>query len=365
MKHIVILIDQLYNFGGIERLVALKANYWTSVFGYKVTILSTEQKGNPKVFHLNNSVEFLDLGINYDRSKSYFEIKNLAKFFKNLKILRKQLKILNPDFILVASHIPMTYFIPFIKGKAKVIKEFHFTKYERQRNLKFKLFNFFENKYDYLVVLSKEERQFYDTQNVIVIPNPLTFPIPKKGLRLNSKDNKAIFVGRVAPVKNLEGMINLWKHFRVLHPNWKLEIYGSYDDVYGQSIREKIIEEEMSDDIFLMGSTSNIIKAIESAKVMLMTSHQECFPMVILESFALGVPVFAFNCPTGPRNIIEDDKNGCLIENGNITEFVNALDVFVKNEDKQKRMSKFASETAEMYSVDVIMQKWNEKIFLK
>ncbi|MGM1055645.1 MAG: glycosyltransferase [Bacteroidota bacterium] len=365
MKHIVILIDQLYNFGGIERLVALKANYWTSVFGYKVTILSTEQKGNPKVFQLNNKVEFLDLGINYDRSKSYFGTKNLAFFLKNIKILKKQLNVLNPDFILVASHIPMTYFIPFIRGKSKVIKEFHFTKYERQRNLKFKLFNFFESKYDYLVVLSKEERQFYDTQNVVVIPNPLTFPVPEKSLMPDAKDNKAIFVGRVAPVKNLEGMIHVWKNFIVLHPNWKLEIYGSYDDVYGQSIRKKIVEEKMTDHIFLMGSASNIMNAIESAKVMLMTSHQECFPMVILESFALGVPVYAFNCPTGPRNIIKNDKNGCLIENGNITEFVNELDVFVKNEDKQQRMSKFASETAEMYSLDIIMQKWNEKIFLK
>lgn len=364
MKHIVILIDQLYNFGGIERLVALKSNYWTSVFGYRVTILSTEQKGNPKVFHLNNSVEFLDLGINYDRSKSYFGSKNLAKFFKNIKILKQQLNVLKPDFILVASHIPMTYFIPFIRGKSKVIKEFHFTKYGRQRNLKSKVFNFFESKYDYLVVLSKEERQFYDTQNVVVIPNPLTFPVPGESLLPNAKDNKAIFVGRLAPVKNLEGMINLWKNFIMLHPNWKLEIYGSYDDVYGQSIREKIIVDKMTDHIFLMGGTSNILKAIESAKLMLMTSHQECFPMVILESFALGVPVYAFNCPTGPRNIIEDCKNGCLIENGNITDFVNALDVFVKNENKQKSMSKFATETAKRYSLDIIMQKWNEKIFL-
>lgn len=61
-KKIVILVDQLYLNGGIERLVALKANYWTDEFGYDVLIVSTEQESKPFAFQLSPKVRFHDLG---------------------------------------------------------------------------------------------------------------------------------------------------------------------------------------------------------------------------------------------------------------------------------------------------------------
>ncbi len=52
MKKILILVDQLHSHGGIEKLVAIKANYWADVFGFKVTILATEQGGKPIIYPL-------------------------------------------------------------------------------------------------------------------------------------------------------------------------------------------------------------------------------------------------------------------------------------------------------------------------
>ncbi len=72
MKKILILVDQLNSHGGIEKLVALKANYWADVFQYEVTIVSTEQHQKLLVYKLSNKVKFIDLYINYHREKSYF-----------------------------------------------------------------------------------------------------------------------------------------------------------------------------------------------------------------------------------------------------------------------------------------------------
>ena len=47
---IFILIDQLHTHGGIEKLVAQKANYWSDVLGYEVKIISTEQENQPFVY---------------------------------------------------------------------------------------------------------------------------------------------------------------------------------------------------------------------------------------------------------------------------------------------------------------------------
>lgn len=368
MRHIVILVDQLHCVGGIERLVVLKANYWVDVFNYKVTIISTEQLQKPFAYHLSNKIKFIDLDIDFDRSSSYFKIKNLFKFFKNVKRLKTKLEYLKPDFIIVASHIPITYYINFLKGKAKTIKEFHFTKWNSKENFKSKIESYFLNMYDFLVVLSEEEENFYTTNNTVVLPNPLIEEMKflteckKKEVE---KQNKAIFLGRIAPVKNIESLIEIWSKFVMKYPDWILEIYGDYNNDYGNELINEVVSRQLENSIFFKGETKKTFEVISQSKIMLLTSHQECFPLVILESLAQGVPVFSYDCPTGPRNILTDDFEGRIIENKNTDHFVRALDEFVKNELIQNRYSKNALLTAKKYCLPNVMELWNNKIFNK
>jgi glycosyltransferase involved in cell wall biosynthesis len=366
MKHIVILIDQLYCYGGIERLVAIKANYWTEDFNYEVTIISTEQKQKPFAYALSDKVQFIDLAINFDRNSSYFKSHNLLKFLKNIKELNKELKFLKPDFIIVASHIPITYFINFIKGGAKTVKEFHFTKWNNTANFKSKIESYFLAKYDFLAVLSKEEQQFYTTDNTIVLANPLI-----EESQLNDKDldiekqNKAIFLGRIAPVKNIESLIEIWSEFIKKYPNWILEIFGDYNNDYGLILKDKVSSLSLDNCIIFKGEIKNTMEAINQSKIMLLTSHQECFPLVILESLSQGVPVFSYDCPTGPRNILTDGYDSRIIENKNSEQFVKALEDFASNTIIQKKLGEHALVTAQKYSLPNIMEQWNNEIFKK
>jgi glycosyltransferase involved in cell wall biosynthesis len=204
MKKIVILVDQLHSHGGIEKLVAIKASYWADVFGFQVTILATEQVGKAIIYPISKKVTFIDLAINYNRSKSYFSIQNLLKLFKNILKVQKILREGKIDFAIVASHIPITYLLPFIPTKTKKIKEFHFSRTIKTGSFSDKFMDYIESKYDSLIVLSDEEKKFFKTNNVIVIPNPL-LPLDHYILKKSSeKENLAIFAGRLAPVKNLE-----------------------------------------------------------------------------------------------------------------------------------------------------------------
>ena len=87
MKKIAIFVDQLHQHGGIEKLVAIKANYWASQFNYKVSIISTENKNKPLIYNFNSQVIFKDLAINYNRLKSYFSPKNLLLLITRENIL--------------------------------------------------------------------------------------------------------------------------------------------------------------------------------------------------------------------------------------------------------------------------------------
>ncbi len=366
MKKILILIDQFYEHGGIEKLVALKANYWSTNFNYNVTIISTENEKKPYVYELEPSIKMLDLEINYNRSISYFTIKNILLLFKNIIKLQTYITKERPDFIVVASHIPMTYILPFLKlGKTKIIKEFHFTQYYRtsSKSVKKFLFNFVESRYDKLIVLSPEEENYYNTNNLEVIPNPIQeIPILEKKVE---KQKIASAVVRFAPVKRLELMIEAWNIFIDNgSKDWKLYIYGDYNNEYGAKMIKLVNNLELSNYIIFKGQTDKVLEEVGKSKVLLLTSSQECFPMVILEAQSVGVPVISFDSPTGPRNIITNSKDGILVENNNVLMFSEKLHTFALDANMQDKLSANALINAQKYTIDKVMNIWREKVFV-
>lgn len=365
MKKISILVDQLYQHGGIEKLVALKANYWASEFGYEVSILSTEQADKPVVYKLHKNVKLKDLKLNYSREKSYFSLKNLYLFIKNVWFIQKYIWKNKPNFVIVASHIPITYIIPFlVRGKTQIIKEFHFTKYHYDFNrLKYKIFRWIESLYDHLIVLNPDEAKFYPQNKVRVIPNPLTISKTDTLIPNKNKNDIAIAVLRFAPVKRIELMIAIWSKLNEKGLTPPLHIYGDYNNPYGQEISNLIKEKKLEHIIKLKGKTDQVSKVLNTAKILIVTSSQECFPLNVLESFQMGVPVIAFDVPTGLRNIITHRKNGYLIAENNLVTYAETLIAFFKNEGTQVVLSKMAQEASKKYLVPLIMETWKKTIF--
>ena len=358
-------MDQLNSHGGIEKLVAVKANYWATVFDYDVTIISTEQLGKPLIYSLSDKVKFIDLAVNYHREKSYFSVSNGLKFLFNVVKIQRYILKEKPHFIDVASHIPITYFLPFLYRKSKIIKEFHFTKFDRvkQQDFKSKVLNYIESKYDFLVVLSQEERRFYASNNALVIPNPIANTHEIQLRNIEDNENIAVAVVRFAVVKQLEKMIAIWSSFIAINPTWKLHIFGTTGNDCFKKIEQLVFDNNLQNCIVFKGQSDAIQSEIAKAKIVLMTSEQECFPLVILEANSVGIPVISFDSPTGPRNIIHHKKDGILVEYNNCDSFVKELVAFDTDTTYQKYLSKNAKENADKYAIEVIMNKWNELIF--
>ncbi|BAX82635.1 glycosyltransferase [Labilibaculum antarcticum] len=364
MKKITILVDQFYEHGGIEKLVAIKANYWATNFEYDLTVISTENKNNSHIYDLEPTVKFIDLKINYNRLISYFSFTNLFLLFKNIFVIQKYLLKNKPDIVIVASHIPITYVLPFLlRRQTKIVKEFHFSKYYNKKSeLKNKIFNYVESKYDKLVVLSTEERSFYKSSNVEVINNPI---ISDADVIINAQSKKdliAATVVRFAPVKRLELLVGIWEKFSNDNPAWRLLIYGPLDNLYGGEIQNLVKEKKMENCVTFKGKTNSVLEELAKSRVVLMSSEQECFPMLILEAQSVGVPVISFDCPTGPRNIINNNHDGILIENDNIDKFVWALNRFSSDEEFQDRLSHGAILNSTKFELKTIMNEWNDKV---
>ena len=78
------------------------------------------------------------------------------------------------------------------------------------------------------------------------------------------------------------------------------------------------------------------------ASIFIFTSYWEGFLNVIAEALAHGIPVVAFDCPTGPSDLIIDGYNGYLIHDDNEVLFRERVEELLKNEVLRKQMGRHA-----------------------
>lgn len=361
---IVFSTDQIYLHGGIEKVMATKANYFADEMSYNVTILTCEQRGIKPCYPLSPKIQLVDLGINYQREKSYFSPGNLFKlpfhFYKLHRVLRK----LEPDAVIVCNYGFDYYGIPFLYTKAKKIKEFHGSRYfeaiARNKNqsilkkLYYRFNDWIESKYNHLIVLNKDEVPYYKSGTVAVIPNPIS--IPDTVAPLNTK--LVVAAGRISPVKGFDQLIHAWNIVHSRAPEWELHIYGE-DYVGTQKKLEFLIDEnKLEKTIYFKGSSANMMQTFEVYSLYALSSVTECFPMVLLESLAVGLPIVSFDCPNGPRNIIANGEDGLLAENQNTEDLAEKMLFLMQNYEMRQLFGQNAKRNSAQFSTAVIMKRW-------
>ncbi len=85
---------------------------------------------------------------------------------------------------------------------------------------------------------------------------------------------------------------------------------------YGQlenELKDEIIKQGLTDNVSVLGYFDNPFPIIKQAKVMLMTSYSEGFPMALLESVALGVP-FVSTVVGGSRMLCKNPNVGAVFD---------------------------------------------------
>lgn len=262
---IVFNTDQIYLHGGIEKVMATKVNYWVNLPNVEVYIVTTEQQGLKPCYEIDDRVQCIDLGVNYNRSKSYFSIENVKKAILHFKKQKALFKKLKPDVIISPNFNFDHYWLPFIKGNSKLIKERHASRYleSNQRKkasglgkLKFQFTDSIEYKYNHIVVLNKDEANYVHTNNAVVIPNP----IDATNLQAHLTNKWVMAAGRIAPVKGFDHLIKAWKMVHQQAPDWELHIYG---DNYGntqQELENLIKQNNLQEVVKFKGAVNNIQK---------------------------------------------------------------------------------------------------------
>lgn len=143
------------------------------------------------------------------------------------------------------------------------------------------------------------------------------------------KENYFLCVGRLEKQKAFHFAIQAFAEVLKTHPEMRLKIVGKGS--LEQELKQLTKELNVQNSVDFEGFQKDMIPYYTKARATLLTSLYEGFPNVLVESITLGTPVVAFDCPSGPSEIIEEGVNGYLVEYLSVEGMVRKINALMSN----------------------------------
>lgn len=359
------ITDALAIWGGIERILVDKANYFADNYGYDVHFITVNQGSHPILFPLSKKVYYSDLNIRFHQQYESYGILRLLKRWRLKRAfvdrLYNYVNEIKPDFILTA-RITLVSGIMAAKGDVPFIYESH-SSCISNRFLSDGWFSLIKAEYyirkvrnaRMVVALTNGDACEWKriTSNVCVIPNVVS--LNKTGLYSSCENKIAIFVGRFSKQKDIRSLLLIWSLVSRRFPDWQLHIYGGFGEEQDQLV--DIIKRTYK-SITVFSPTTDILDKYRKSSLLLLTSLYEPFGLVLPEAMSCGLPVVAFDCPYGPRYIIRDGIDGFIIENRDIEQFAEKVCMLMDNHSLRVKMGEEGIKSSFQFEDKNIMPQW-------
>lgn len=355
LKLISIFITDISQCGGTERTVISLANY-LSENSYKVKIISLfSNKESKPFFEVDSKISVIHLQLSsYMNGSLFIKLKGyINSYLKVNRFIRDH----DADIFMGTSR--NTNLLCILGGKKLIIGCEHFPNNVPMNGFLRIIRNIFYKKLTKLIVLTERDQHYYKLKGISteVIPNAI--PFNSCSVDFNIKEKVALAVGRHTDQKNFKELIRIWKCIWKRCEDWTLFIVGEGPLFYEN---QKFAKEIGCDSIKFIKYTNSIIEYYMKASLYLMTSIYEAFPMVLIEAKNLGCVNIAYDCETGPREIIKDGNDGFLVPIDSPNDYVEKVITIMKNDDLRIKMGKTAILNSQEYTKQNIYPRWIEII---
>lgn len=343
--------------GGIVRAMIRYANGIYEHGKYNVEILFKDdfsrsgerlKELNPSIkVHSLNSAKMVDIRNKYrklrDKSMIAKLVYNLILPYERYIYNKEVKKIFNKrDDILVLIDFDMTLWRYLEKVKAYKIGRFSFSLkfgYEKNPKKKTELIK----AYDKLILISKDMIKELNTYYPFAkdkgfhVYNPID--LSKANIDANNNIEltdfekeliKKPYIVSLCRLNKVKGCHEIIEAVKILRDKGiKINFYMVGDGKEKEHLISLIKKYSLEEQIYILGIKRNPFIWLKNATAFVHASYGEGLPNVLIEAMAVNTPIVAYDCPTGPNDILNAGDCGVLIEMGNIPELSKGIEKII------------------------------------
>lgn len=203
-------------------------------------------------------------------------------------------------------------------------------------------------------------------KEIVMIPNGIDlnkfdqnrYPhISKEMFECPNKKLLVSYVARLDEGKNHDFLINIWSEVLTQFPHIILCFAG--DGVYKERLQEKVKKMNFEKDIIFLGSINNVPELLSVSDFALFPSSYEGFGLVMIEKFAMKLPVVASDI-NAFQFIATNNENAFLISLENKSKFIDQIIALCIDPLLRKRMGENAFLTAKKYSIENMLHQYDQ-----
>jgi glycosyltransferase involved in cell wall biosynthesis len=356
--HIAFVLQGL-GAGGSEHIVSLLCNHFATL-GWTVSLLAFEHRETVPYYPHHPAIRILPLGL---KPAPRGPIAAIGAVRARKNALCQAFGLLRPD--LVVSFLTRTNILSVLAARGLdlpvIISERNNPALQTVGPVWGALRRWSYPRADGLVTMTAGAmRYFADTvpPRIWVIPNPATAPA---SLPDACSDGRTIAaVGRLVPQKGFDLLLEAFAKAKDAIPEWRLVLWGEGPDRTAlEAQRDRL---GLAGRVEMPGVTNRPGEWIAHTDVFVLSSRFEGWGLVVGEAMAAGLPVISFDCKWGPAEMIEHDRSGILVPNGDVDALAATLVNLCRDRDKRETIGRAAAERMRQFTPERIIAEWQAAI---
>ena len=348
---IVQLIDSL-EAGGAERMAVSYANALCEIVEFSA-LISTRAEGSLKV-DIHSQVDYLHLA--KKKTIDYKAVQTLKNY-----CIDNRVQIIHAH----STSFFLAILVKILLPKVSIIWHNHNGMSHTISKYKIKILRLASNYFSGTIVVNQQllnwSKEVLKIENAIFLEN---FAVESRNVGQvqkleGQKNSRIICLANLREEKNHSMLIEVAEKIILNHKDCTFHLVGKdFNDYYSTLLKEKVREKKLENKIFFYGSQNNIFSLLEQSDIGVLTSNLEGLPVALLEYGLAGLPVVATAVGEIPM-VINNGKNGFIVDSRNEEEFYTALVQLISKEELRIKLGKELKRTvSKNYSKHAVIQKY-------
>jgi glycosyltransferase involved in cell wall biosynthesis len=348
--------------GGLQYVIS-KIGSGLSKLGNDITVISSFEGDSINPFNINKNIKIEYLQKKYKHNTELSKKKKFMYWFYISVLLLKRVLKEDSKTIFISTSPPFSIIllnIYFIKNIKIVLWE----------NVSFNIHGFFwsnirkilaKNAIKIVVCTDHDANILKKLNNVCKIYNPSDFADFNLIKNKNSNPLKLLAAGRLVKQKGMDLLIDVANELNVRYNlDFFLIILGEGPE--NDQLLKKINTYKLNKKVVIRPFTNNIISYYKCADIFLLTSRYEGMPVVLLDALGMSLPCVAFDCETGPREVVFDKLNGFLVPCFDIQQFAEKIFYIYSNSKIYNELSNNSRIISKKFKYELLLTQWKDLI---